>query len=80
MSILARGNSTLGIGVPHTPNAQITVNGFVDAFTDTTTLLVPQQGTAQRLDTLGDKIMTPVVYQNLSGTESCGHLIPFVPT
>jgi hypothetical protein len=64
------GNSTLGVGVNHTPNAQITVNGFVDAFTNTTTLLVPQQGTAQRLDTLGDKIMTPVVYQNLSGTES----------
>jgi hypothetical protein len=29
-----------------------------------------QQGTAQRLDTLGDKIMTPVVYQNRAGTES----------
>ena len=63
-------NSTLGIGVNHSPNAQITVNGFVDAFTDTTTLLVPQQGTAARLDTLGDKIMTPLVYQNRGGTES----------
>jgi hypothetical protein len=31
---------------------------------------VPQQGTAQRLDTLGDKIMTPVVYQNRNATES----------
>jgi hypothetical protein len=63
------GNSTLGMGANHTPNAEITVNGFVDAFT-TTTDLVPQQGTAQRLDTLGDKIMTPMVYQNRSGTES----------
>ena len=63
-------NSTLGVGANHTPNAQITVNGFVDAFTTTTTLLVPQQGTSQRLDTVGDKIMTPVVYQNRSGTES----------
>jgi hypothetical protein len=63
-------NSTLGIGPDHTPNAQITVNGFVDAFTNTTTLLVPQFRTSQRLDTLGDKIMTPVVYQNRSGTES----------
>ncbi len=64
------GNSTLGIGANHAPNVQITVNGFVDAFTNTTTLLVPQQGTAARLDTLGDKIMTPVVYQNRGGTES----------
>src|SRR6266511_2538320 len=64
------GNSTLGIGVNHTPNANITVAGFVDAFTNTSTLLVPQNGTAQKLDTLGDKIMTPFVYQNRSGTES----------
>ena len=63
-------NSTLGVGRNHAPNAQITVNGFVDAFTNTTTNLVPQQGTSQRLDTVGDKIMTPVVYQNRSGTES----------
>ena len=62
-------NSTFGVGADHTPNAEITVNGFVDAFT-TTTDLVPQQGTSVKLDTLGDKIMTPVVYQSLSGTES----------
>jgi hypothetical protein len=48
----------------------ITVNPFVDAFTNTTSLLVPQQGVTQTLDTLGDKIMTPVVYQNRNGTES----------
>ena len=62
-------NSTLGMGANHSPNALITVNGFVDAFT-TTTDLVPQQGTTVKLDTLGDKIMTEVAYQNLSGTES----------
>src|SRR5438874_5441376 len=62
-------NSIFGVGANHMPNAEITVNGFVDAFT-TTTNLVPQQGTATKLDTLGDKIMTPVVYQNLAGTES----------
>ena len=61
--------STLGLGADHTPNAQITVNGFVDAFT-TTTNLVPQNGTTVKLDTLGDKIMTPLAYQNRSGTES----------
>src|SRR5438477_923290 len=62
-------NSTLGIGVNHSHNANIAVAGFVDAFT-TTTLLVPQTGTTVKLDTLGDKIMTPVVYQNRSGAES----------
>jgi Fibronectin type III domain len=64
------GNSTLGIGTNHSPNSNVTVNGFVDAFTNSGTLLVPQNGTAQKLDTLGDKIMTPVVYQNRSGAES----------
>ena len=63
-------NSTLGLGANHTPNAEITVSGFVDAFTNTTTRLVPQQGSTQNLDTLGDKIMTPMVYQNRAGTES----------
>ena len=57
-------NSTFGVGASHAPNAEITVNGFVDAFTNTTSDLVPQQGTSTKLDTLGDKIMTPVVYQN----------------
>jgi hypothetical protein len=63
-------NSTFGIGPDHQPNAEITVNPFVDAFTDTTELLVPQQGTSQKLDTLGPIMMPPVVYQNRSGTES----------
>ncbi len=39
-------NSTFGVGANHTPNAEITVNGFVDAFTNTTSDLVPQQGTS----------------------------------
>src|SRR5947207_1819767 len=63
-------NSTLGLGVNHTPNDNVTVAGFVDAFTNTGTLLAPQNGTTQKLDTLGDKIMTPLVYQSRSGTES----------
>src|SRR5215472_9149925 len=64
-------NSTIGIGADHTPNALISVNAFVDAFTSATGFtMVPQQGTAQLLDTLGDKIMTPLVYQNFGGTES----------
>jgi len=65
------GGSTLGVGANHSPNALITVNGFVDAFTSTAGFaIVPQQGTTAKLDTLGDKIMTPMVYQNRSGTES----------
>jgi hypothetical protein len=64
------GNSTLGVGPNHAPNSLITVNPFVDAFTNSGTLLVPQLGLPQTLDTLGDGIMTPVVYQNRGGTES----------
>ena len=65
------GNSTLGVGANHTPNAEIAVNGFIDAFTSGAGFtIVPQSGTGQRLDTLGDKIMTPMVYQNRGGTES----------
>ena len=47
---------------------------FVDAIQGSgagyTTNLVPQNGTNKTLDTLGDKIMTPLVYQNLLGVES----------
>ena len=40
-------NSTFGVGANHTPNAEITVNGFVDAFTTAAGFtIVPQQGTA----------------------------------
>jgi hypothetical protein len=64
------GNSSFGLGPDHTPNAEILVNPFVQAWTAQTYVLVPQSGTTQKLDTLGDKIMTPVVYQNRNGTES----------
>ena len=64
-------NSTFGVGANHTPNAEITVDPFVEAWTDTAGFsIVPQQGVADRIQTLGDKIMTPVVYQNIGGTES----------
>src|SRR5205085_4632952 len=48
----------------------ITVTPFVDAYTATTSAIVPQVGTTALLDTLGDKLMTPLVYQNLGGVES----------
>ena len=64
-------NSTFGVGADHTPDAEITVDPFVDAFTSAAGFtIVPQQGTADRIDTLGDKIMTPMVYLNSGGTES----------
>ena len=64
-------NSTFGVGGNHTPNAEISVNGFVDAFTSAAGFtIVPQSGTSQHIDTLGDKIMTPMVYHNIGGTES----------
>jgi len=65
------GNSTFGVGVNHTPNAEITVNGFIDAFTTANGFtIVPQLGTADRIQTLGDKIMTPMVYRFDGATES----------
>jgi hypothetical protein len=71
VDFITPANSTLGLGIEHTPNAEITVNPFVQAWTDTDSdALVPQQGTSRKLATVGDKIMTPVVYQNHNGTES----------
>jgi len=59
-------NSTLGVGAGHAPSALMTVSGFLNAPSDR----VPQPGTVQQLDTLGDRMMTPLVYQNRNGTES----------
>ena len=65
------GNSTLGVGANHSPNAEITTSPFVEAWTNAAGFtIVPQEGTTNRIQTLGDRMMTPVVYQNRSGTES----------
>ena len=66
------GNSTFGVGTAHAPDGIITVNGFKDAFSATTSNLAPNgtATTAQWLDTLGDKIMYPLIYQNRGGIES----------
>src|ERR1043166_5130411 len=66
-------NSFFGVGTSHTPDATINVNGFVDAFDGTSGTDIVPNGTAtttQYLDTLGDKLMYPLVYQNLGGVES----------
>ena len=70
-------NSTLGVGANHSPNTLISVNPFIDAFTDAAGFsIVPQQGTSARIQTLGDKIMTPVVYQNPVARNRCGRIRP----
>jgi hypothetical protein len=63
-------NSTFGVGGVHTPNGTITVDSFVDAFSSTSSNIIPQTPGAAMLDALGDRLMYPVVYQNLSGAES----------
>ena len=61
----------MGVGANHSPNSLITVDPFIDAFTTANGFtIVPQQGTANRIQTLGDKIMTPLTYFNQGGTES----------
>src|SRR6478609_5134160 len=66
------GNSTFGVGASHSPDGIITVNGFKDAFSASGSDLCPNGTvtTTQWLDTLGDKIMYPLIYQNLGGVES----------
>jgi hypothetical protein len=66
-------NSTFGVGATHAPDGTITVNPFVDAHTNTADSTIVPNGTgdsSQNLDTLGDKLMYPLVYQNLGGVES----------
>ena len=62
-------NSIFGLGFDHVANATVTVNGFIDAFDSNSHYVVPEPGGAS-LDSLGDRLMTPVVYQNRAGTES----------
>ena len=76
------GNSTFGVGADHTPNAEITVDGFVDAFTSAagSTHCAAAGTRRQRIDTLGDKIMTPWFTSMAVARNRCGHPIRFVPT
>ncbi len=69
VDFITPANSTFGTGANHTPSGTTTVNGYVDAFT-TTTNIVPQNGGASPLDSLGDRLMTPLVYQKLGTAES----------
>ncbi len=66
-------NSVFGVGASHAPDGVITVANFVDAFDSAGDTSIVPNGTAtatQFLDTLGDKLMYPLIYQNLAGVES----------
>jgi hypothetical protein len=72
-------NATFGVGATHQPNAEITVNGFSNAVgPGFNSDIVPQQGTTIKLDTVGDRMFTPVVYQNRGGTESLWASYPVI--
>ncbi len=64
-------NSTFGVNATHDPDGIITVAGFKDAFNASTLSLCPNgtSTTTQWLDTLGDKLMYPMAYQNINGKE-----------
>jgi hypothetical protein len=57
VDFITPANSTIALApiTPRTPRSPLTV---VQAWTASTSNLVPQTGTTQKLDTLGDKIMT----------------------
>ena len=80
MSILPpRRIPLLALAQTITPNAEITVDPFVDAFTSGAGFTsCHSREPPIEFDTLGDKIMTPVVYQNRGGTESLWAAVPFV--
>jgi hypothetical protein len=68
-------SSTFGTLPLHAAIGNITVANFTDAMNGSggtlTTLIIPQTGTAQKLDSLGDKLMANLYYQRLSsGAES----------
>ena len=62
-------NSTLGIGPDHSPNAQLTINGFINAVSAIPPLCRSRKPHGNSIP-WATKIMTPVVYQNRNGTES----------
>ena len=63
-------NSTLGVGADHTPNAEISVDRSLTPSPVRLTLPRATAGNPDKVQTLGDKIMTPIVYQNRGGMES----------
>lgn len=60
-------NSIFGVGAGHMANDSLAIATYTDACTVSTCALVPQAGTAKRLDSLGDRLMHRVAFRVLSG-------------
>lgn len=60
--------STFGLGAAHTPNLNIPVSPFSDACGGGT--CVPQQGVAQQLDSLGERLMMRAAYRRFTTHEA----------
>jgi hypothetical protein len=60
--------STFGTGANHNPNVRIAVAPFNDACQGTS--CIPQGGTSQRLDSLGDRLMMQAAYRRFTDHDS----------
>jgi hypothetical protein len=63
-------NTTFGTGVNNLPDAKIDVARFSDACNGTGETCVPQTGTPQQLDSLGERLMFRLAYRNLGTHEA----------
>ena len=64
------GNTTMGTGPTHQPNATIPVARFNLACNGTGGTCVPQPGTSRQLDSLGDRLMFRLAYHKLTASEA----------
>jgi hypothetical protein len=71
------GNSTLGIGPDHSPNTDITVDGFIDSFDNSfNTLLVPQLGTTQNWTQWATDSSHRLFTRISTAPKRCGQIAP----
>ncbi|HZY40949.1 MAG TPA: carboxypeptidase regulatory-like domain-containing protein, partial [Anaerolineae bacterium] len=61
-------NSIFGVGAGHTANTSLAITAYTDACTVSTCSRVPQSGTANLLDSLGDRLMHRVAFRSLDGS------------
>jgi uncharacterized repeat protein (TIGR01451 family) len=60
--------SIFGVGASHTANASLAIAAYTDACTLSTCVRVPQSGTTNLLDSLGDRLMHRVAFRALSAS------------
>jgi hypothetical protein len=63
-------NSTFGVGTNHLANATINVAVFTQACNGSGETCVPQLGTTQQLDSLGERLMFRLAYRNFGDHEA----------